>query len=268
MKHHSRGFTLIEVLVTFVIIIALGGVGLTCVQKARKRANSVVEINAARNLITGYLGHASENGGVLLRGFDNQAKATNLDGQPIGFPTSGRYPWRLAPSVPKVEGVILYNGNESALKGANSDYMVSVSSNMGINATLVGGYYHSAGPLDASKAILIKTYGKFFVSNLSEVNDPGKLIVFASARANKDMGGYYEVRSPNLTEKVWSGEKFDPENPGASHGFVDFRWDGKAAVAMLGGNVEMLDEDQLRDMRRWSNQASVANEPDYVIAPQ
>ncbi|MES2437775.1 MAG: prepilin-type N-terminal cleavage/methylation domain-containing protein [Verrucomicrobiota bacterium] len=268
MKTHRKGFTLVELLVTFVVIATLGGLGLACIQNVRKRARSVVEINAARNLITGYLGYAAENSGLLLKGFDNQGSATNLEGKSVGFPASARYPWRLAPSVPKVEGVLLYNGNESALKGSNSDYMVSVSSNMGINATLVGGYYHSAAPMDASKTRLIDTYGKFFVSNLSEANNPGSLIVFASARGGREMGGYYEVRPPNLTGPVWSRGKFEESNPGLDHGYVDFRWGGKAVVAMLGGNVELLDEERLRDMRRWSNQASVADDPDYLITRQ
>jgi prepilin-type N-terminal cleavage/methylation domain-containing protein len=268
MKTRPNGFTLIEVLVTFMILAALGSVGLSCIRTAKKRADSLVEINAARNLITGYLTHASDNSGTLLKGFDHQATATNLEGNPIGFPASARYPWRLAPSVPKVEGVILYNGNESALERSNSDYMVSVSSNMGLNATLVGGYHHSSGPLDASKPRLIAAYGKFFVSHLSEVNQPESLIVFASARAGQDIGGYHEVRPPKLTGKVWSDEKFDASRPGLSHGYVDFRWSGKSVVAMLGGNVELLDETQLRDMRRWSNQASIAGDPDYLISTQ
>lgn len=267
MKSRQKGFTLVEVLVTFVLIIALGGVGLTCVRNARKRANSVVEINAARNLITGYLSYASDNSGALLKGFDSNGTATNLDGDPVGATAAARYPWRLAPSVPKVEGVILYNGNESNLKTVNSDYAVSVNPNMGINANLVGGYYHSAGLLEAGKPKLVTAYGKFYVSHLSEADDPGKLIVFASARGGKEFGGYFQVQPPQLTGKIWTNAKYDENNPGNSHGFVDFRWSGKAAVAMLGGNIEMLDEDQLRDMRRWSNQASVANDPDYLISP-
>jgi hypothetical protein len=51
----------------------------------------------------------------------------------------------------------------------------------------------------------------------------------------------------------------------SAHGFVDFRWSGKAAVACLAGNVEMLDEKSLRDMRRWSIQAQCANDPDFIV---
>lgn len=268
MKSRRNGFTLVEVLVTFVLIIALGGVGITGIQRARKRANSVVEINAARNLIIGYLGYAADNSGALLKGFDIRGTATNLEGKSVGATAAARYPWRLAPSVPKIEGVILYNGNESNLKTVNSDYAVSVNPNMGLNATLVGGYYHSAAPLEAGKPRLVTAYGKFYISHLSEANDPGKLIVFASARGGKEFGGYFQVQPPKLTGPIWSGEKYDEENPGSSHGYVDFRWSGKAAVAMLGGNVEMMDEEQLRDMRRWSNQASIDNDADYLITRQ
>lgn len=266
MKRRSRGFTLVEMLVTIVIIATLGGLSFACVKSARQKARTVVEINAARNLITGYLGYAAENNGTLLRGFDRNGTAENLEGKQLGFPPAARYPWRLAPSVPKVEGVMLYNGNESALKRSDSDYSVSVTPNMGINAVLVGGYYHSAAPLEAGKPFLTDAYGKFYISQLAESDDPSKLIVFASARSGPNSPGYYEIRPPNLTAPVWAAKKFDDSSSGIDFGFVDFRWDGKAAAAMLGGNVELLTEKQLRDMRRWSNQASAADNPDFTIS--
>jgi len=96
---------------------------------------------------------------------------------------------------------------------------------------------------------------------------PEKLIVFASARSEQSGrgAGYFEVRPPNLLAPVWSSDAFSPELPPSAHGFVDFRWRGKAAVANLGGNVELLDESQLRDMRRWSIQAAAENAPDFHI---
>jgi hypothetical protein len=36
---------------------------------------------------------------------------------------------------------------------------------------------------------------------------------------------------------------------------------------MLGGNVELLDEKQLQDMRYWNVQAADADEPDYLVKP-
>lgn len=49
---------------------------------------------------------------------------------------------------------------------------------------------------------------------------------------------------------------------------MDFRWNGKAVVAMLGSNVETLNDEEPRYMRRWSNQAARRNAPDFVVVPQ
>ena len=41
----------------------------------------------------------------------------------------------------------------------------------------------------------------------------------------------------------------------SSMGFVHLRHDGKAVTAMLDGSVRTMSEEELRDMRHWSNQA-------------
>lgn len=261
---HRPGFTLVETLVAISLIAILGGLTATGIQCARKKARTVVEINAARNLITGYLGYAAENNGQVLAGYQTDPAATNLQGQPLEFPINARYPWRLAPSVPGVKGVLVFNGNESVLETKDSDYLVSAEPNLGLNATLVGGHFGSGSPLAPTPRI-VDAYGKFYLSHLVESDDPGKLIVFASARSGERQPGYYEVRSPKLTGAVWSSGKFKVEGPASAHGFVDFRWSGKAVAVMLGGNVELLDESQLRDMRRWSHLAARANDPDFTI---
>jgi prepilin-type N-terminal cleavage/methylation domain-containing protein len=264
MKRPPAGFTLIEMLVTLVIVAALSTltfVGLNC---ARHRARTAVELHAARNLITGYLNHAAENNGRVLAGYQTDPATTNLEGKLLDFPVNARYPWRLASSVPAVKGVLVFNGNESVLKETNSDYLVSAEPNLGINATIVGGHFGSGSPLPPTPRI-VDAYGKFYLTHLAEADDPGKLIVFASARSGEGRPGYYEVRPPRLTGPVWSSEAFADQSPASAHGFVDFRWRGKAVAAMLGGNVEMLDETQLRDMRRWSHQAARANDPDFTI---
>ena len=180
---------------------------------------------------------------------------------------NSRYPWRLAPSVPAIKGVLLYNGTESALDSENRDYLVSVHPNLGLNATLVGGHFGSGSPL-APTTRIIDAYGKFYLSNLAEADDPAKLIVFASARSEDRKPGYFEVRPPHLAGNVWTSDKFKDASPAADHGFVDFRWNDKAVTAMLGGNVEMRSENELRDMRRWSHQAERANDPDFMIKRQ
>ncbi len=264
MKKHLNGFTLVEMLVTLSLIAALGTLTAGGIHCARQKAKTLVEVNAARNLITGYLSHAAENNGQVLPGYQTDPAATNLHGKALEFPVNARYPWRLAPSVPGVKGVFVFNGNESVLDAKDSDYLVSAGPNLGLNAILVGGHFGSGSPLAPSPRI-VDAYGKFYLSHLAESDDPGKLIVFSSARSGERKPGYFEIRPPRLTGQVWSPEKFENEAPASAHGFVDLRWGGKAVTAMLGGNVELLDEAQLRDMRRWSHQAARANDRNFTI---
>lgn len=265
MKRHQQGFTLVEILVTISLIAGLGVLGLAGVRMARQKAKCAVEINAARNLITAYLSHASENSGRVLAGYQTDSGTTNIDGEPLHHPMNARYPWRLAPSVPKIEGVLLFNGNESALKSDNRDYLVSVHPNLGLNATLVGGHFGTGSPLPPTPK-MIEAFGKFHLTHLSDSSAPERLLVFASARSGGNEPGYFEIRPPKLMNPVWSSARFSEKGKPADHGFTDFRWNGKSVCAMLGGNVEILGEDELRDMRRWSIQAAQVDDPDYLIS--
>lgn len=256
-----------EVLVCIAILAALATVGAAGYRSARNQARCVVEMNAARNLITAYLGHAADHGGRVLPGYQADDSATNLEGEPLHFPLNARYPWRLAPSVPKIEGVMLCNGNESALDSPNRDYLVSVQPNLGLNTVLVGGHFGTGSPLPPTQR-MIDAVGKFHLTHLSESDSPEKLVIFASARSSESHGGYFEVRPPNLISRVWPSKQFKESANPADHGFVDFRWGGKVVAACLAGNIELLDESSLRDMRRWSIQAAAENDADYLIRPR
>ena len=263
----TRGFSLIETLICVAILAALAAVGAVAFRAAKSKARCVVEMNAARNLITAYLGHAADHGGRVLPGYQADESATNLEGDPLHFPLNARYPWRLAPSVPKIEGGMLCNGNESALESPNRDSLVSVQPNLGLNSVLVGGHFGTGSPLPPTQR-MIDAVGKFHLTHVAESDNPEKLVVFASARSSEGRGGYFEVRPPNLVSRIWSAKPFDASASPADHGFVDFRWGGKAVVACLAGNVELLDETKLRDMRRWSIQAAAENDAGYLIRPR
>ncbi|GAA5128928.1 type II secretion system protein [Luteolibacter yonseiensis] len=269
MKHRSPGFTLVELLVTITVTISLAALGMLGYRSAKEKAKSIVEINAARNLITGYLGYAADHSSQVMPGFKADPDAMNLKGELMAFPMNARYPYRLMANVPAIDGIIFYNGNEGLLHKENNDYEISLRPNLGINAELVGGNFGSASALlNAAQTRLVSVYGKYYLSHLSEADDPSKLIVFASSRYTKDEPGYFEIKPPNMTANVWSSDKFEKEGTASKHGYVDFRWSGKAVCAMLGGNVELLDEEQMRDMRRWSIQACRANDEDFRISRQ
>lgn len=267
MKHPLKGFTLVELMVAIVLVITLSSLGFAGYTKVMDKARMTTELNAARNLTIAYLTHASDHSGRLMPGYRSDPEATNLDGEILHHPINARYPWRLTPYMPQPEGILLCNGHERFLEADNSDYLVSVRPNLGINAVYVGGHYGSGSPLRPSPR-LEAALGKYYVSRISQAVEPAKLVVFASARhGGGDEGvGNFEVRAPNTLAPDWSSAGFDPKLAASDHGFVDFRWDGKAVVAMLGGNVELLNEEELRDMRRWSNQAARANDPDFVVS--
>ncbi|MCP4732303.1 MAG: type II secretion system protein [Roseibacillus sp.] len=260
---HPSGFTITEILVSIVILVSLLTLGGAVTFSAIEKARMTKEVSAAKELITGWQAYASENGGAVMPGFREDPQLTNLKGEPLSFPINARYPWKLAHYVGRMEDGIVFNGNEKLLTGDQADYRVSVSPNLGVNAVFVGGHYGTGSPLPPSERI-IERLGKFVVTHISEPHDPGKLIVFASARSAYG-AGYFEVRPPAVLDPVWSGEAFMEDGRAADHGFVDLRWNGKAVAAMAGGNVELLDEEALRDMRRWSNQAALENESDFTI---
>lgn len=259
MKKHQSGFTLVEMLVTITIIAVVGTIGMTGFSKARQHARSMTELNAARNLAAGYLGYAAENNGKIMAGYESSPQnVVNLQGKAVSGVAAERYPWRLSPYVPSVKGIMLFNGNEKFLDRGDSDYMVSVGPNLGVNANFMGGHWGGSSLISPGGRL-----GKAYLGTLAEADDPSRLVVFASARGRETSDGYFEVRPPNATGRVWTSAKFTEEGAPDSHGFVDFRWGGKAVCAMLGGNVEMLTEPQLRDMRRWSHLAVRADDPNY-----
>jgi len=267
MKRSPKGFTLVELMVAIVMVAALSSLGFAGYTTVRNKARMTTELNAARNLTAAYLTYSADHSGLLMPGYQTDEEATNLDGEVLHHPVNARYPWRLAPYTPQPDGILLCNGHEKFLEAENSDYLVSVRPNLGINAVYVGGHFGSGSPLRPSER-LEEAIGKYYVSRASQAVKPSRLVIFASARngEGEEGVGNFEVRAPNTFSPDWSSAEFDADRAAADHGFVDFRWDGKAVVAMLGGNVELLDESDLRDMRRWSNQAARENDPDFVVS--
>jgi prepilin-type N-terminal cleavage/methylation domain-containing protein len=263
-KKHSRAFTLVEVLVTITITVSLAGISVTGYSNLKEKARMTTEINAARSMMIAYLAYPTDHNGKVMSGYQSDPTATDSNGIPLAYPMNARYPWRLAANLPRIEGNILFNGNESVMDEDNSKYLVSVMPNLGINSILVGGHFGSGSPLPPTPRLL-DAYGKFYLSSLAEAESPEKLIVFASARSGENRPGYFEIRPPRLTRPVWSSEKFSKKASASKHGFVDFRYRGKAVTASLAGNVELLTEEELRDMRRWSNQAARENNRNFTI---
>ena len=260
--HLTAGFSLVELLVVVAILGLLGGVGGAAYQKAMAKTSLAAEVNAAKNLTQAYLLSASENGGRFLPAYDQTARSQtvlNAQGRPLSMSEAKiRYPFRLAPYFKyQMEGTILVNRNETQIArqlgttGTMFDYGISVFPALGINRYLVGGSVNRSGVVEYPTEV-IQFDGQAEKS----------VVVFASA-GTEGIDGYEYVVPPNGPRGQWSGARWTPDADPSSYGHVSARFDGKAVAGFLDGSVRALSIDELRDMRLWSRNAALANDPTY-----
>ncbi len=265
-KRGPVGFSLLEVLVVMGIVLSLTAVLLPVGRACLERARAAREISGARTAILAWREYTTENNGSVIPGYRQDSSAKNAAGQSLSFPANARYVFRLAPYLNfRIKGTLLVNDQEKI----SSDYEASMAPSFGINVTFVGGDFGSGSdkiPSDANFA----TYGKFVVTNINEIHAPASLLVFASARITDPalgvQDGYNAVKSPYFQGRRWASA-YEEKNPYYDYGAVHPRFDGRAVCAMADGHVEMLSFDQLLDMRRWSNQAAQADDPDWTLQP-
>ena len=256
-RARRRAFTLIELLVVVSIIALLIGILLPSLGKARDRARMVKELSAARQLGMAYDGFANERGGRLLPGYANEP-ASDGQGNPLGWPVNGRYPWRLARYTDfQISGAILVNRQEALLDAAGTpsgDYTISVFPSFGLNMYLLGGD-------------LITGYPKQYIDRLEQSLRPSRQIVFGTARYNigDAQEGFFRIESPRYSPVSAGGwtDLYREADSANKYGFVHPRWEGKAIFTHLDAHAELLDTVQMRDMTRWAAQAQRANDPDW-----
>lgn len=273
-----RAFTLMELLVALAIIAIISTLIFGAVGKTRRSGAMAREISAGRQMAAAYLAATGDRDGQFLVGYAANETATDDRGNTVGNPASGRYPWRLAPYLQyQLRGVMLVNEQEAICNLKNhSDYVYRASAypSFGINATYVGGNERMG--LIPSPATL-RYYGQFVATRLAQVSQPGRLILFASARYSGEAAegehpsgeaqpGFHLLTPPRTQKIEWKGS-FDEKRAAEKFGFLDLRHNRRAVCVMLGGNVELLDEKQLQDMRYWSAQAADADDPEYLVKP-
>ncbi|MBC7833885.1 MAG: type II secretion system protein [Phycisphaerales bacterium] len=181
-------------------------------------------------------------------------------------------------------------------------YAINFHPSFGLNSVYVGGHYRRGafpnGSLYNVGHPRLNQGGHFYVSELNRIKFPSVLMAMTTARSVDvaTMGGsgsqfgyggapvpwtagaqvvpgFYEVLPPRLgypltggTAQVWNAsDKFNPLVSPQSWGFVDARHGGKAVSALTDGHVETMTIKQLRDMRRWSNNA---DGPDWNFQAQ
>jgi hypothetical protein len=258
----------------------LAGLVTVAIKGAREKARCVLELAAARNVMTAYFAYAADNSGRLLPGIIEDPSAIGMpaaldrSGGNLGGYLAKRWPFRLAPYFNyEYPGVAVVNDSLADYRKqktpAMAEYVASVQPSLGLNTTFVGGNYsahHSEPRVDKDS----KIYGDFCVTRLGKAFKPGTLIVFVSARFKTASGsapgapGNFYVLSPRLLGQRWS-TNFDQSAISEQFGHVHPRWNKKAVAVNIDGSSTLLDEEELKDMRRWSNQAAEQDDPNWSL---
>jgi prepilin-type N-terminal cleavage/methylation domain-containing protein len=269
------GFTLIEVLVVIAIIAILLAILLPSLGMAKSLGVQVREMAAAQQTMVAFQLYADDNEGGVLPGFppsdwvtDGKIEVLNQMGEQVGAIEAQRYPWRLAPYVDyNFRG--LYQDDDvltemEAKSQLDYEYWVSLFPSMGMNTTFVGGDANQLGWNPQA----LQAFGKFYVTRMDEACHPTRLMAFASARyyLNGDSTlyqGSFKIAPPHTAAGGWDEvyEEYTTK-PGTNSGYVSLRHQEKAVTAQLDGHAETLGWNELRDMRRWANDATRA---DWVL---
>ncbi|MEO8205822.1 MAG: type II secretion system protein [Chthoniobacterales bacterium] len=261
----NQGFSLVESLVTAVILAVLAIVGTGTVQNALNQGAMVRETSAAKVLMTAYIQAAGENDGKFMPGYDNSAgEVTMRDGTVISGVEARRYPFRLAPYMDyRIEGTILVGKNAKQLKsgmGASYNYMISCFPAFGINHLFVGGNIESNGTT---------TFSGECIDRQSRAT--ASIMVFATAAGSNPDGdgkiysGFCKVEPPNLTVANWKKATWTKGADPGKYGQVDARYNDRAICAFLDGSVRLHSIEELRNMALWSRNAAEQHNPDYLI---
>lgn len=297
MPRQRHAFTLIELLVVIGVIALILSIALPALGRARRSAAQVREASALRQFITAYSLYAADNRGLLLPGYLPETLVTpGADASPhikVYYADSGedarlygsvarRYTWRLAPYLNYAHDALVvdkplraqFDALPSSPAGRNGwQWAFASSPSFGLNSTWVGGDSRRGGFLDAALA----RWGKFYVTRLDEPLFPHRLLVFSTSRGyhpvhqasvvpgrHRIEGPWQASRIPNQvpTFSPWQAPQgpFDPSRTPSTYGHLDFRHFNRALVATFDAHVEPLSLDDLRDMRRWANQAQA---PDW-----
>jgi len=265
----QRGFTLIELLVVIAIVGILSSILLPSLAKAKRRARTIEEVSSAKQLVLAAQIYADENEDAVLPGYVTDPEAKDDLGHPLTFPVNARYPWRISPYLAQSFETIYCADNRrklDELRGLDRNsyvYAVSLYPSLGINSYFVGGNETDLPAEPANKQFGSGTV----ITRTTEARRPSDLMMFVSARSavsGLNANGYFQVTPPYLTARKWS-PGWSPALAPGQWGFVAPRYDGRAVAAMIDGHVQMLNQNELQDMRHWANNA---DRPDFVLRRQ
>lgn len=266
----SRGFTLVELLITVAVIGVLVSVLLPALAGVRQQTVKTKEIAAARTLMLAYTANAEDNTGRVMVGMlgrEDVATVVLKDefGREIAGESVARYPFRLAPYFDfHWEGATHVNTQADNLSDLRQEfgqsppdlaewaYRVSLFPSLGLNINYIGG----------NKMRESSFARRLHVERLSDAARPSRLITFASAygsglgfngeQLNED--GYFRIEPPR------SSEFRGTQDIDSGHfGQVNPRYANGAVVSFFDGSVGMLSEEELTDRRFWADPAAREN---------
>ena len=282
----DKGFTLIELLVVIAIIGTLMSLLLPSMAKAKGLAKQTRELAASAQLMTAFTMYADQNKGNVLPGYatrdsvNGAMEVKNADGVRLYNEDAQRYPWRLASYLnydfrgmyqsDKVLGELRERESSYSQFGVTYDYVVSLYPSLAMNVNFVGG----SDRVQEFDRLFQRVYGRVYIQRLDQAVRPSGVLAFASSRAEAQPSvpflgspeGFFRLDPPRFggSGSSWD-DAYDPkaELPGLNSGFVSLRYNGKAVAAHLDSHAEMLGWSQLKDMRRWADQAT---SEDWTIA--
>jgi len=237
-----KAFTLVELLVAIAIVGLLAGLGLPALSSALQAGKKAKEVAAIKSLIIAYNSYTADNNNTLMKSYDINGTANDINGNPIGGEDSHeahRWPWRLAPyfnygfysttHVNEVESYIKSQG------GLSQTYLVSVIPSFGLSLYCGGNDYE--GKAQHSIA-----------TNINQVQKPSRFIAFVSSRSmavGNRYEGFYYVDIPK-------SQKYDKKGNPKSSGNISARYSEQAVVAFLGGNVQVMPYSELTNKILWA----------------
>jgi len=204
----SRGFTIVELLITIAIIFILVTTAFVAFRNARKTANRTESLSALRQMMTGYIAYYSNHNGHLLPGYitpsmigigPNQVNisAKLPNGTTLTTEDTAGYVWRLAPYLDHSWKTYMVdyrspdinsrfeNEYNAGVYGPGSmtggQYLIAAQPSFGMNSIYLGGdSFHANGLATSPWASLPNPNPNTIAAQrFAEVKNPSKQIVFA-----------------------------------------------------------------------------------------